>query len=191
MRINLIIKFLLILVLSLLVYNPSSFAIITGKGEVKLSERALQNFMWYLRGDWAERKKGKYVPAYFILSSDGTWSTFMWCPYNECWSNERPDIQRCESETGVKCGAFAVRRKIHWDNGINTSKKKAKFSSKMSDEEVISKLITLGFYGEAITKAEPEVTEDIVTKLKDLQKLYNEGALTKEEFENAKKKILN
>ena len=32
---------------------------------------------------------------------------------------------------------------------------------------------------------------DIVTKLKDLQKLYNEGALTKEEFENAKKKILN
>ena len=40
---------------------------LTGKGEVKLSERALQNFMWYLRGDWAERKKGKYVPAYFCV----------------------------------------------------------------------------------------------------------------------------
>ena len=32
---------------------------------------------------------------------------------------------------------------------------------------------------------------DIVKKIKELKKLYEEGALTKEEFEKAKKKILN
>ena len=40
------------------------------------------------------------------------------------------------------------RRIIYWDNGINTSKNKAKFSSKWSDEEVKSELNRLGFYGE-------------------------------------------
>ena len=33
--------------------------------------------------------------------------------------------------------------------------------------------------------------DDIVQKLKDLEELYKSGALTKEEFEKAKKKLLN
>ena len=34
-------------------------------------------------------------------------------------------------------------------------------------------------------------SSDIVKQLKDLKELYDSGALTKEEFEKAKKKILN
>ena len=169
-------------------YNPSGNAMITGKGEVKLSERTLQNFLWYLRGDWPERQKGRYVPAYFILSSDGSWSYFMWCPYNECWSNERPQVELCERETGVTCGAFAVRRIIHWDNGINTSKTKAKFNSKMSDDEVKSELNRLGFYGEIENQSN---STNLSGQLQSLKKLYEDGVLTKEEFKIAKKKLLN
>jgi len=139
-------KILTIVFLYLFLYNPLGHAIIKGKGEVKLSERSLQNFLWYLRGDWPERAKGKYTPGYFILSSDGDWSYFMWCGHNECWSNEKPVVERCERETGVACGAFAVRRTIYWDNGINTSTRKARFNSKWSDEEVKSELDRLGFY---------------------------------------------
>ena len=52
-----------------------------------------------------------------------------------------------------------ITRTIYWDNGINTKKKRAKFSSKMSDEEVKSELIRLGFYGEVTTKSEKYITK--------------------------------
>ena len=35
------------------------------------------------------------------------------------------------------------------------------------------------------------MSDDIVKQLKDLNELYKSGALTKEEFEKAKKKLLN
>ena len=181
-------KILAILILGLFFYNPSSFAVIKGEGEVKLSERSLQNFLWYLRGDWPERDKGKYTPAVFVLSSDGAWSYFHWCGHTECWQNEKKTVERCERETGVACGAFAVRRTIYWDNGINTSKKKARFNSKWSDEEVKSELNRLGFYGEMANQSN---SANVSEQLKSLKKLYDDGVLTKEEYEKAKKKVLN
>ena len=35
------------------------------------------------------------------------------------------------------------------------------------------------------------MNEDVVQQLKDLNEMYKSGALTKEEFEKAKKKLLN
>ena len=35
------------------------------------------------------------------------------------------------------------------------------------------------------------MNKDIVQQLKDLNEMYDSGALTKEEFEKAKKKLLN
>ena len=138
-------KLLIIFLFSLFFYTPSSHAIIKGSGEVKMSEDSFKNFLYYIRGDWPGRQKGKYSPAYFILSSDGSWSYFMWCPYTECWSNEKPDVERCERETGTACGAFAVRRTIYWDNGINTIKDKLRIKSKWSNEKIREKLKTSGF----------------------------------------------
>ena len=45
-----------------------------------------------------------------------------------------------------------------------------------------------------ITKKKPKKTDDtndIVQQIKDLKELHDSGALTKEEFEKAKKKLLN
>jgi len=182
-------KLLGIVVLGLLLYNPLGHAAIKGKGEVKLSERSLQNFLWYLRGDWPERGHGRYTPEYFILSSDGTWSYFRWCGHNECHSGgESKDVERCERDTGVACGIFSRRRAIYWDNGINKSKKKARFRSKWSDEEVKSELNRLGFYGEIANQSN---SANISEQLQSLKKLYEDGVLTKEEYEKAKKKVLN
>ena len=186
-------KMLIIFVMCMLLYSPSSFAIVKGKGEVKLSERSLDNFVYYIKGDWPGRKKGRYNPAWFVLSSDGTWSTFQWCPYSECWSNEKKSIEQCETTTGVQCGVFAKRRTIYWENGINTKTNKAKLKSKMSYEQIKSELTRLGFYGKTttVTKKDNLTNEDIVEQLKTIKKLYDEGALTKEEFQKAKKKLLN
>ena len=181
-------KLLGILVLSFLLYNPSSFAVMKGAGEVKLSDRSLENFLYYIRCDWPGKKQEKCKPALFVVSSDGDWSYFHYCAYNECWFNERKTVRQCESETGVTCGVFAVRRGIVWENGIKKEKKSLKISNKWSDQEVKDELARLGFYGEMITQSE---NLDIIEKIKSLKKLYDQGVLTKEEFEKAKKRLLN
>jgi hypothetical protein len=181
-------KIAVFLFISFLFYNHLSHAVIKGTGEVKLSERSLENFLYYLRGDWPSRKKGTYTPAFFILSSDGNWSTFQWCGHTECWSNEKPAIIECETQTRLKCGAFAVRRTIYWDNGTNTSKNKAKFKSKWSDDKVKSELIKIGFYGEVKNQS---INSDLSEKLESLIKLYEDGVLTEEQYNNAKKKLLD
>ena len=53
----------------------------------------------------------------------------------------------------------------------NTNKKKPKITKKESPEK--------------------KDTGDVVTKLKELNELYKTGVLSKEEFDKAKKKILN
>ena len=83
----------------------------------------------------------------------------------------------------------------------------------MSESEVRAKLAKLGFYNndfldttitskitkkketkkveKKITKKITKSDSDIVSKLKDLKELLDSGVLTKEEFEKAKKKLLN
>jgi len=76
----------------------------------------------------------------------------------------------------------------------------------MNESEVKAKLASLGFYNDDFldTTTTPEITKeketkkeitksaaDIVPILKDLKELLDSGVLTKEEFEKAKKKLLN
>ena len=184
-------KILLIIVMSSLMYNPSSFAVIKGKGEVKMSDDAVDHFIQYIRGKIKDGRRWK--PAVFILSSNGEWHMAWYCPYNECIENERKTVERCERETGVKCGVFAKRRTIYWENEINTKKNKTKFKKRMSDDHIKSELTRLGFYGEttSVTKKDNSTNNNIVTQLKALKKLYDDGVITKKEFEKAKKKLLN
>jgi hypothetical protein len=127
----------------------------------------------------------------------------------------KPTIERdkCERHHGQSCSRFARGRYVSWNNGINPKGKAAKFSSEMSESEVRAKLTKLGFYNNDFldTTTTPKITKkketkkvekkitkkitksdaDIVSKLKDLKDLLDSGVLTKEEFEKAKKKLLN
>ena len=113
---------------------------------------------------------------------------------------------KCERHHGQSCSRFAKGRYVSWNNGINPKGKAAKFSSKMNESEVKAKLASLGFYNDDFldTTTTPEITKeketkkeitksdaDIVPILKDLKELLDSGVLTKEEFEKAKKKLLN
>ena len=66
----------------------------------------------------------------------------------------------------------------------------------MSDEEIRYELEKLGFIetnGSTSTN-EPKITKkspDIAEQLSQIKKLYDDGVLTKEEYEKAKKKIIN
>ena len=203
-------KLLVILVLVLLFYN-NSYSAIKGTGEVKMSERAVNHFI-----DWVKTKKimngNRCKPSMFIMSSNGDWTQGNICCWTSCEDTTSTKIiKECERATGVLCGVFSIRRSIYWDNGINNMKKKAKFSSKMSDSEIREKLEHLGFIGYSATKKvkkkeiskKTEVTKkklkeesgnlnlSIAEELKKLNELYKNGVLTKEEFIKAKNILLN
>ena len=165
-----------------------------------MTEEAIKHFISYIKGESNIKRQAEHQnkpkPDMFILSSNGNWTTAWFCPYARCLDSLSAEtIKECERETGTTCGVFASRRTIYWDNGINTKKKKARFKSQMSSSEIRDKLKELGFIedGNSSTPIKKKKSEDkdIIAKLKDLKKLLDDGILSKEEFEKAKKKILN
>ena len=199
-------KIIKIIILSILLSSTSFAGVKKGKGEVTMTANSVDWFIQYIRG------KKSQVPLAFILSSDGSWSTYWFCPMMKtCQAgNYMPTIRICEEKTGVDCGLFARKKTILWKNGINPGKGKAsRISSKWSDAEIRAKLTELGFLGgssSTSTTTTPKITKkketkkiikkksqstDIVSQLKDLKDLLDSGVLTNEEFENAKKKLLD
>ena len=193
-------KFFLILIFSLL-FNYPSFAK-TGEGELKLNSTALDFFIIYLKGG------NNQWPESFIISEDSSWYTYYYCAYGpgKCGGSDIPAISECRKITGKKCGTFAKGKVVKWKNGINPGKGKiSRFNSKWDRSQIIAKLTELGFYGDTpiskkngkkekeLNKTENEVnkTENLVGQLNSLKDLYESGALTKEEFDKAKKKILD
>lgn len=161
-----------------------------GEGELQLTRGVANYFIKYLRGNTESR------PLDFYVSTDGTYAMYWFCPTGgQCQEgNYRADIKKCNQASGKTCKKFAVRRTIKWQNGINPAKGKAsKINSKWSDEEIFAKLTELGFYNNNFSKKDKkkEQSNEISNQLEKLNDLYKSGVLTKEEFEKAKKKILN
>jgi len=149
----------------------------------------------------------------FAVSPSGKNSYYYYCPkqyivqYGGCMPLGTvigKAQNQCKKKAGgsERCFIFAKKRKIVW-NSINY-----KFPKELSTEFVKNKLKELGFYGQQALKKEEKKkepkkkkkkkpkkktneNEDIVKKLKDLKELYDSGVLTKDEFEKAKKKLLN
>jgi hypothetical protein len=207
-------KKIFLIVILLLFFSFKSFAATDGKGQIQLSENVVINFIKYIVGDIGTQKSLLKQPGTFWITIDGNNSFWWYNPWgSDGVNNSSAERAKCEAYYGESCSRFARGRYVRWDNGINPKGKKAKFSSKMSESEVRAKLTKLGFYNNdsletTITpkitkkketkKVEKKITKkitksdaDIVSKLKDLKDLLDSGVLSKEEFEKAKKKLLN
>ena len=150
-----------LIIISLLLSTISFAGVKKGKGDVKLSERALNHFIKYIRA-----KKGN-KPLTYILSSNGNWSFYWYCPYaGGCsYGNYEPTIKDCEEATGVDCGLFARRYTIVWKNGINPGKGKAStIKSKWSDAEIRAKLTEFGFLGGNTSSTKKTTSKKTVKK---------------------------
>ena len=155
-------KFLGILILGFLLSTTSFAGVKKGKGEVKMSEQSVYWFIQYIRG------KKQRNPAGFILSSDGRWANYHYCPMMKTCraSMFHVTIKKCEEQTGLECGLFARRYTIIWKNGINPGKGKAStIRKKWSDAEIRAKLTELGFLGSStsstssISTTTPKITK--------------------------------
>jgi hypothetical protein len=193
-------KILGIAVLSLLFFgNISNAGSKWGEGELQLTKGVVDYFIQFIRG------KGNKSPADFYVTLDGTDAMYWYCSNINCRPGSAvQDIKACKRQTKKKCKKFAYRRTIKWNNGINPAQKKTStINSKWSDTEIYAKLTELGFYNNDLSKkVEPKITNkvkkstntdkgDIVSQLKDLKELLDASAINQEEFDKAKKKLLN
>ena len=198
----------------------SSYDKHAGKGELKLTKFAFDLLEFYFStGRYGElyndppdylKKMTKTVwkPMFIIFSKNSKGMYWYYLPMHI-----NPDMNpnyvgkariKCTKQGYGECFIFAIKDKIVWQNGINP-KKGTRIKKKEARKGVLSaKLKELGFYDGGITetkKIEKKETKkkttqtdnsnDIVQELKDLKELYESGVLSKEEFEKAKKKLLN
>ncbi len=163
--------------------------------------------------------KRKNDPMMMAISEDGTSYMYYYCPVeyqNKCVETgiARSAIIACEKySNGSPCFIFAKKRRIVWKNGgpkVKIRKKDLKspfvIAKKIQEggfyDGDLSKLIGIdistGQTNDAITitgEKETNVSQtktnenDIVKELETLTKLFEGGALSKEEFEEAKKKL--
>ena len=203
-------KFLTILVLSLLWCNTSfpSYNIsgkYYGKGPLKINKNTADILEYYFsggtKGKYAKEQKRRWIPFFFVISPDGK-------HYSYFINTHGPNVDinphyvgqaksRCKKKSGQECFVFANGYSIVWKNENVIDKKKRRLKKKdIKAGKTLQILQELGFYDGGTTqtkKKEPKkkMNEDVVQQLKDLNELYKSGVLTKEEFEKAKKKLLN
>ena len=100
--------FLKILVLSLL-FGGSAYAKI-GKGEIQLSEKVTDDFIKFLRNEYAN---------YFMVTPDGNNSLYTICGAEFCKGGMGKALKWCKEDYGQKCLIFAQRKKqtkiIRWN----------------------------------------------------------------------------
>jgi len=101
-------KLLSILVLGLL-FSGSGYAKI-GKGEIQLSEKVTNDFIKFLRNEYAN---------YFMVTPDGNNSLYTICGAEFCEGGMGKALKWCKEDNGQKCLIFAQRKKqtkiIRWN----------------------------------------------------------------------------
>ena len=183
-----------------------------GKGPLKLSKNVANTLEYYFSGGrmGVYKKKQDYAwnPFFIVISTDGREYDYFVMPQSYSGSFNPGNyvgksLQSCKKRSGKECFVFSHKYKIIWDNGSDKKKRRLKRKDIMAGK-TLQILQELGFYDGGITQSTSTVTssekkdttsikknDDIVQQIKDLKELYDSGALTKEEFEKAKKKLLN
>ena len=208
MRLNLLFYLIIILL-----FSSNSYAYKKGKGQLSISENTADVLEYYFsggtKGKWAEPDKANWDPWLIAVSEDGHYYYLIRQPKR--FQPEQADsrnystiaIKKCEAmakEDGYpqECFLFAKKRKIVWDNG--SDKKRRRLSkSDIKNGKTIAILKELNFYNGKISQKSNKKesnnksasNNEIVNQLEALKKLFDDGVISKDEFEKAKKKILN
>ena len=183
-----------------------------GKGPLKLTKHMVNELEFFFsggtRGAYAEKQKSAWKPGLIAISVDGNTSYMFRHPLHVTQVDSKAywgiAISNCKKKSGQECYLFANGYKIVWDNGSNKKKRRLK-KKDIKAGKTVALLTELGFYdnnASSSTKTPKKVEKketkknsvndkDIVQKLKDLKELLDSGVLTDEEFEKAKKKLLN
>lgn len=192
------------------IINMNNISLATsGSGPLKFTPRSYDAFLAYMRGDGNPRGevgKKRGTPLAFAINEAGNQTHWYYCPMkfgDNCYPAEMEAMNECTQKSqargGDRCYVFAKARKIVWDS--KNIKLRYKF-----DEQAIQKIFQENnWYGTSNNQSsdtkqkdsKPKITKkltdkvDIVKELKELNSLLESGVISAEEFDKAKKKLLN
>jgi hypothetical protein len=185
-----------------------------GKGPLKVTKDIADVIEYFFSGGkngvYAKKQKEAWKPGLMAISVDGAYQSFIRHPLRVTQVDNKAYwgmvIGDCEKKSGQECYLFANGYRIVWKNGSNKKKRRLKRKD-IRAGKTIALLTELGFFDnktssststskkvekkEIKTEKKSEADKDIVKKLKELKELLDTGVLSKEEFEKAKKKLLN
>jgi hypothetical protein len=187
-------------------FTSVSFARYEGSGDLNLSKDTANAFANYITNNIIDRytkTRQQSSPGLFYVTNDGLHSHIVYCKYNETGCPRAQDEYRfkaiCSEDAKRECFIFAEKNIIVWD------KKKIEILSE-NKNEVTQILVRENFYkmsgNQIMTPKKSDKTDannekkpkesinNIVDQLQNLNNLYKSGALTKDEFEKAKAKLL-
>ena len=209
-------KKLFVIIFFSIFYIGNSIAGVTsykvGKGPLKVSKNTADVIEFFFsggkKGVYAEKQKEGWKPGIMAISVDGAYYSFIKHPLSVTQVDNKNYagivIKDCKKKSGQECFLFANGYKIVWNNGSDKIKRRLKRKD-IKAGKTIALLTELNFFdGNASsatntpkivkkkeTEKKTESDEDIVKKLRDLNELFKTGVLNKDEFEKAKKKLLN
>ena len=211
-------RFLGIMFLCLFLSGNSLAGVTTGyklgKGPLKVTKNIADVIEYFFSGGkngvYAKKQKEAWKPGLMAISVDGAYQAFIRHPIRVTQVDNKAYwgmvIGDCKKKSGQECYLFANGYRIVWDNGSNKKKRRLKRKD-IRAGKTIALLTELGFFDnktssststpkeiekkETKIKKNSETDKDIVKKLKELKELLDSGTLSKEEFEKAKKKLLN
>ena len=104
-------------------FSINAHAGMWGKGELKLSKNSMEHLMMYLYGAGNpiyDNDKSKHKPTIFVVSEDGRWSYYQYCPYSQCLDADQPRaIKICENGSrGSPCFVMALKRRMSVEKWI-------------------------------------------------------------------------
>ena len=185
-----------------------------GKGPLKVTKDIADVIEYFFSGGrngaYAKKQKDPWKPGLMAISVDGAYQALIRHPLKVTQVDNKAYwgmvISDCKKKSGQECYLFANGYKIVWNNGSNKKKRRLK-KKDIRAGKTIALLTELGFFDnktssstsiskevekkETKIKKQSEADKDIVKKLKELKELLDSGALSKEEFKKAKKKLLN
>ena len=150
-------KFLAIIIFftQIITFSNIAYAGLWGKGDLKLSKGTMEHLMMYLYGAGSpDYGYGKYKnkPTIFVVSKNGNWSYYQYCPHTQCIETDQPRaIKLCEKGSrGSPCYVMALKRRIVWKNG--NKKLRIKKSLLKNPTNVALAIKQAGFYDGDIYK---------------------------------------
>lgn len=174
-----------------------------GSGDLEIS-KALYNYINEYLGSGIKNKnegsKSRGRGTYLAISTTADWGSSSYCPYTKCQDDGGLRVKRnCEKgakkKTGKKetCKLLFKGHTIKWNGNKIKVGKNDDLAYALNQANITVKGLTKKNNSPIKTKSKEKKIDksDISKKLNDLNELFKSGALTKKEFESAKKRILD
>ena len=137
-----------IIALIVLLFSSNANASSWGTGDFKLTDQGVEWFIYYIKNPGGKKYPGaRGMKISFTEDGNNGWYKMCLGDPTRCVPLGIKELNaECQRKYNQPCKGFALHNTVKWVNGINPGGKDAKFKRSDSIDEIVERLIKLGFY---------------------------------------------